>query len=92
MSKFETFSDLTRRRIANWVLQAKPVKEKETWKEKRLVIDFQGHTYFVSNDQIFQCAHCGHYDPQWSITEVLAFFKLMGIKPREVEVTCTIES
>ena len=89
--KKETFSDLSRRRIAQWIMQAKPLKKEETWTETRLAVDFNGHTYLLSNDQIFQCSRCGHHDPRWSVVEIIAFFKLMGIKPREVEVTCKIE-
>jgi hypothetical protein len=85
------FTDVTRRRIANWVMQARPIKKGDTWKERRLVIDFNEHTYLVTSDQVFQCIRCGHYDPQWSVTEILSFFELMGVKPYEVEITCTFE-
>jgi hypothetical protein len=88
MKKIE-FTDLSRRRVANWMMQAKPLEKGDTWKEKRLVVDFEGCTYMITADQVFQCVRCGHYDPQWSITEVLAFFEIMGIKPYEVEITCT---
>lgn len=84
-----SFTDVTRRRIARWMMQTKTIEKGDTWKETRLVVDFNGHTYPISNDQIYQCARCGHYDPQWSVTEILAFLELMGVKPYEVEITCT---
>lgn len=91
MSFSDSPMDLTRKRVANWLVDAKPLTEITTWTEQRLVIDFGGHTYIVSDGQIFQCAHCGHYDPKWSVTEVLSFFKeTFGIKPYEIEVTCTV--
>jgi len=80
-----------RKRIAKWVMDAQPVDAKPTWVERRLAIDFGEHTYIVNNGQIFQCAHCGHYDPEWSASEVLTFFKdMFGIKPYEIEVDCSV--
>lgn len=90
MSKFN-FSDVTKARIAKWSMEAKPISENQTWTERRLAIEFGGHTYIVSNGQIFQCAHCGHYDPEWKVTEVLAFFKEhFDIEPIEIEITCSV--
>ena len=81
----ETPSELTRKRIAKWIDSATPVTAQPTWTEQRLAIDFGGHTYIVNNGQIFQCAHCGHYDPEWNATEVLTWFKdVMGVKPYEI--------
>lgn len=86
-----TNSDITRRRVAKWIEQAKPISEKPVWAEFRQAIDFGGHTYIIQNGQIFQCAHCGHYDPEWSATEVLEFFKeKFGIKPYDIEVSCSV--
>lgn len=86
-----TPTEITRERIAKWVNSARPITEKPTWTEQRLVIDFGGHTYIVNNGQVFQCAHCGHYDPEWTTTEVLTYFKnTFGIVPREIEITCTV--
>jgi hypothetical protein len=65
------FSEATRRRIAKWSMEAKPVSQQPVWTEMRRAIVFGGHTYIVSNGQVFQCGHCGHYDPEWSATEVM---------------------
>jgi len=84
-------SDITKARIAKWIEQAKPVSKNPTWTERRQAIEFGGHTYLVSNGQVFQCAHCGHYDPEWSSTEVLRWFEEnFGIKPHEIEITCSV--
>lgn len=84
--------EVTRKRIANWILQASPIDVNIEWTEKRRAIDYGGHTYLVDNGQVFQCAHCGQYDPEWTATEVLIFFKnTFGIEPYEIEVTCTVE-
>jgi hypothetical protein len=70
---------------------SEPIKQRPVWTETRLAIDFGEHTYIIANGQIFQCAHCGHFDPEWSATEVLDFFREnFGIKPREIEVTCSV--
>jgi hypothetical protein len=85
------FSEHTRRRIAKWMQSAKPINETPTWIERRLAVDIGGHTYLLVNGQVFQCAHCGQYDPQWSVTEVLAFLKeTMGVEPYELEVECSV--
>lgn len=85
------FSDIARKRVAKWISTAKPISENPTWIEQRLAIDFGGHTYVINNGQIFQCGHCGHYDPEWNVTEVLAYFKdNFGIKPYAIEVTCSV--
>lgn len=84
-------SDITRRRITKWIIDTKSVDQNPTWTERRLAIDYGGHTYIVSNGQIFQCAHCGHYDPEWNATEVLTFFRdVFGIKPYEIEIACSV--
>ncbi len=89
--KFEANPSISQKRFAKWVMQAKPVKPLDSWTERRLFIDFGEHTYPLSNGQIFQCAHCGHYDPEWSIVEVLSFFKEnFGIEPYEKDVVCTV--
>lgn len=86
-----TPSEIMRRRVNKWIMEAKPVDEKPTWTERRLAIDFGEHTYIVSNGQIYQCVHCGHFDPAWSVTEVLTYFKdTFGVKPYEIEVTCSV--
>lgn len=83
--------DVTRKRFAKWYESAKSTQQVPVWTERRLAIDIGGHTYIIGNGQIFQCPHCGHYDPEWTATEVLAFYKEhMGIEPREIEVTCTV--
>lgn len=83
--------EITRKRIAKWMNSATPIKENPTWTEKRLVIDFGEHTYIVANGQVFQCGHCGQYDPEWSAGEVLSYFREnFGIKPYEIEVTCSV--
>jgi hypothetical protein len=83
-------SEVTKSRIAKWLMNATPVDKSPTWTERRMAIEFGGHTYLVVNGQVFQCAHCGHYDPEWSATEVLRFFEeTFGIKPHEIEITCT---
>jgi hypothetical protein len=71
--------------------QAKPISQVPTWTERRQAIDIGGHSYIVSNGQVFQCAHCGHYDPKWSVAEVLTFFKdNFDIKPYDIDVVCTV--
>lgn len=83
--------EITRKRVAKWILEAKPIQTQPTWTEKRLAIDIGEHTYIVNNGQVFQCAHCGHYDPEWSATEVLTFFsEQFGVKPYEITVTCSV--
>lgn len=84
-------SDVAQSRFTRWLVQAQPIKKETTWTERRMAIEYGGHTYLVENDQIFQCAHCGHYDPQWRTTEILNFFEEnFGIKPREIEITCSV--
>lgn len=84
-------SEVEKARVAKWILNATSISKSPTWTEKRLAIEFGGHTYLVTNDQVFQCAHCGHYDPQWSAVGVLSFFEeTFGIKPFEIEITCNI--
>jgi len=89
--KYLISSDVEKARFNKWLMQAKPITQQTTWTERRLAIEFEGHVYLVANDQIFQCAHCGHYDPQWSVTGVLNFFEEnFGIKPVEIEITCSV--
>lgn len=84
-------SEIERARFAKWVMEATPLQENLTWIERRLAIEFGGHTYLLEKDQIFQCARCGHYDPKWSSTVVLSYFEeTLGIKPIEIEITCTV--
>lgn len=83
-------TEVTRKRIAKWFMQAQPVENK-TWTERRQAIVFGGHTYLVDNGQVFQCAHCGTYDPAWSSVEVLKYFEDLGIKPQEIEITCSFK-
>lgn len=83
--------EITKARIAKWIMKAQPIDKNPTWTERRLAIEFGGHTYLVGNGQVFQCAHCGHYDPEWSATEVLTFFEeTFGVKPQEIEITCSV--
>ncbi len=79
-------------RIAGWFASnPQPVTEQTTWTEKRLAIEYGGHTYLVQKEQVFQCTHCGHFDPKWDTTEVLRFFQeVLGIKPIEIEIECFI--
>lgn len=85
-------SEVSKARVNRWLLQAKPIDSNTTWTERRQAILFGGHCYLVSNGQVFQCAHCGAYDPEWSSTEVLNYFEeVWGIKPQEVEITCSYE-
>lgn len=82
-------SEVSKTRVTRWLTDAKPI-DNATWTERRLAIEFGGHTYLVANGQVFQCAHCGHYDPEWKAQEVLNFFEEnFGIKPHEIEVTCS---
>lgn len=84
-------TDVAKSRLAQWLMKAQPVKPNVTWTERRMAIKFGGHTYLVENDQVFQCAHCGRYDPQWKTTEVLNFFlENFDVKPEEIEVTCSV--
>ncbi len=86
-------SEVSRARVAAWIINASKnaVDLNPTWTERRLAIQFGGHTYLVENGQIYQCAHCGNYDPQWKSSEVLAYFEeFYGIKPQEIEITCTV--
>lgn len=91
MTRHIISSDVALKRIAQWTMQATPLKPNVTWTERRMAIEFGGHTYLVSNGQVFQCAHCGHYDPEWRATEVLNWFEeIMGIKPHEIEIVCSL--
>jgi hypothetical protein len=84
-------SDISAKRVAKWISESKPVSAEPIWQESRLAIDFGGHTYIITNGQIFQCAHCGTYDPQWNATEVVTYFRdKFGIKPYTIQVTCSI--
>jgi hypothetical protein len=84
-------SNVSKARVSKWIMEAKPVDVVPTWTERRLAIEFGGHTYLVANGQVFQCAHCGRYDPEWRAQEVLEFFEEnFGIKPHEIEITCSI--
>lgn len=91
MRDFEKPSDVSRKRIARWMAQAIPVQTRPTWIEKRLAIDVGEHTYIISNGQIFECGHCGHYDPEWNATEVLRYLEGMGNKAYEIEVECSVK-
>lgn len=84
-------NSVTQARIAKWLDSATSVTKNPTWTERRQAIEFGGHTYLVSNGQVFQCAHCGHYDPEWKSTEVLNWFEEnFNKKPIEIEITCTV--
>jgi hypothetical protein len=84
-------TEITRKRVAKWVMETQPVTASTVWTETRLAIDFGGHTYLIQDGQIFQCAHCGHYDPEWKASEVLTFFRdNFGIKPYEIQVNCSV--
>jgi hypothetical protein len=86
-----SMSEISRRRIAKWIESAKPLDEVPVWTETRQAIDFGDHTYIIQNGQIFQCAHCGTFDPEWNATEVLAYFREnFGIKPYTIEVVCSV--
>jgi hypothetical protein len=83
---------ITEERIAKWAANAQPITKATLWTEKRLAIAFGGHMYLLANGQVFQCAHCGHYDPEWSAHEVLGFFKEhFGAKLVEIEIECSIK-
>jgi hypothetical protein len=91
MTKHFNNSEITKQRISKWMVNAKPIDKTPTWTEKRLAIVFGAHTYIIGNGQIFQCGHCGHYDPEWSATEVISWFKEnFNIDPIEIEVTCSV--
>jgi hypothetical protein len=84
-------SDITRRRVAKWMNTAKNLDEQPEWTEVRQAIDIGGHTYIVNNGQIYQCAHCGHFDPEWNATEVITYFKeTFGAQPYEIRVVCSV--
>ncbi len=84
-------SEVTKARVSKWLMEAQPVSKKSTWVERRLAIEFGEHTYILGNSQVFQCAHCGAFDPEWSVTEVLNLFESnFGIKPKEIEIVCTV--
>jgi|ERR1043165_5569895 hypothetical protein len=84
-------TDVAKARLAKWLMKAQPVSPEVTWTERRMAIKFGGHTYLVEKDQIFQCAHCGRFDPQWNTTEVLNFFfENFDVKPEEIEVVCSV--
>jgi hypothetical protein len=84
-------TDAVRKRISKWILNSNPITPNSVWTEHRLAIDIGGATHIISNGQIYQCGKCGHYDPEWSATEVLTYFEeLMGIKPYEITVACTV--
>ncbi len=83
---------VAQKRVAAWFSSnPQPVTSGVTWTEKRLAIEYGGHTYLVQQGQVFQCAHCGHFDPKWETTEVLRFFEeVLGIKPIEIEIECSL--
>jgi hypothetical protein len=83
-------SAISAKRVAKWIENAKPLNDNPTWTERRLAIEFGAHTFILGTGQVFQCGHCGYFDPEWSATEVINFFQdKFGIKPHEIEVTCT---
>lgn len=89
--KHLTSDDISKSRVAKWLAQAKPIEQNPVWTERRQAISFGNHTYLITNGQVFQCAHCGHYDPEWSAVNVLTFFEEnFGIKPYEIEITCSV--
>jgi hypothetical protein len=91
MSKEISFSAVTQQRISKWIESTKSVNEVSTWTEIRQAIVIGEHTYILSNGQVFQCGHCGRFDPEWSVTEVIAFFKAtFNVDPIEIEVTCSV--
>jgi hypothetical protein len=83
-------TEVSKARVSRWLEQAQPVSKNPIWTESRMAIEFGEHVYLITNGQVFQCAHCGHYDPEWSTIEVLAFFEELGIKPHEIEITCSV--
>lgn len=89
--KFLDFSDVTRTRVTKWILESKPVSPGSTWTERRQAIVFGGHTFLIGNGQVFQCGHCGAFDPEWTATEVLQYFKEKhNVDPIEIEITCSV--
>lgn len=84
-------SKVSQARIARWLEEAKPV-DNILWTETRLALVVGGHTYLVTNGQVFPCTHCGRYDPEWKAHEVLDYFlNNFGIKPVEIEIECSIK-
>jgi hypothetical protein len=84
-------SKVSKNRISEWFLQASPVTSESTWTEKRRAVTVGEHTFLVEKEQIFQCLHCGTYDPQWSSVEVLTWLQEnFGVKPFDLEVTCSV--
>jgi hypothetical protein len=83
---------VAQKKVAGWFASnPQAVTEETKWIEKRLAIVYAGHTYLVQKEQIFQCTHCGHYDPKWDTTEVLRFFReVFGVEPTEIEIECSI--
>jgi len=91
MSSHGNPSEVAKKRINKWIMETQPVDIKQTWTERRLAIDFGGHTFIVTNGQIYQCVHCGVFDPEWNATEILTFFKdNFGIKPRGIDIVCSV--
>src|SRR4051812_10317216 len=68
-------SEVSKKRITEWFAQASPVVPGTTWTEKRRAVTIGEHTFLVEKEQIFQCLHCGTYDPQWSSVEVLTWLE-----------------
>jgi hypothetical protein len=84
-------SKISQSRVAKWLLAAKPIQPGVTWTEIRQAIVINNHTYLVSSGQVYQCVHCGHYDPDWVAHEVLEYFKInFGVKPIEIEIECSL--
>jgi hypothetical protein len=86
-------SKLAKTRVAKWLATEgqHPKLPGVSWTETRQALIYDGHTYLVSSGQVFQCGHCGHWDPDWVAHEVLDFFKeTFGVKPVEIEITCTL--
>jgi hypothetical protein len=91
MSRELDTSKVTQQRIAKWIESTKPINDTPTWTEMRQAIVIGEHTYILNNGQVFQCAHCGRYDPEWKVTEVIAFMKAtFNIDPIEIEITCSV--
>jgi hypothetical protein len=85
-------SKIAQSRVAKWILGSKPITPETEWIETRQAIIVGECTYLLDKKQVFQCAHCGHYDNDSTATAVIEYYKeQFGISPVEVEVICRIK-
>lgn len=88
-----TSDKVAQQRVTKWLAEAVSLTQQPTWTERRLAIEIGGHLHLLQKDQVFNCLKCGYLDPGSSTaTDVIRFFEeTLGVKPVEIEITCTVE-